>query len=161
MDTDMFGDQRTMIKLHEDGMAPSIIGTDLTVTGNVTSKGAIQVEGEIQGDVYCTSLIIGRQGRISGGITAEDVNVHGRVTGSIRAVNATLQSTAHVEGDIYHQSLKLEHGGFFEGKSLRSEEQVSIFEPTTATAAAKDLTNASGGEADAAKARNAKLQRVA
>ena len=69
-------------------MAPSIIGVDLTVTGNVTSKGAIQVEGEIQGDVYCTTLVIGTQGRISGGVTAEEVNVHGRVVGSIPNGNA-------------------------------------------------------------------------
>ena len=135
-------------------MAPSIIGVDLTVTGNVTSKGAIQVEGEIQGDVYCTTLVIGTQGRISGGVTAEEVNVHGRVVGSIHAINATLQSTAHVEGDIHHQSLKLEHGGFFEDKSLRSDEPMSIFESVPTQ---REPTEAIG---DSAKSRNAKLQRV-
>ena len=34
-------------------MVPSIIGEDLTITGNVTSKGEIQVDGEIQGDIHC------------------------------------------------------------------------------------------------------------
>ena len=152
----MFGDQKTLTQAEGlDDMAPSIIGADLTVTGNITSKGAIQVEGEIQGDVFCTTLVIGTQGRISGGVTAEEVNVHGRVVGSIRAINATLQSTAHVEGDIHHQSLKLEHGGFFEGKSLRSDEPVSIFEGP----AAPQETTKAGSET--AKSSNAKLHRVA
>jgi cytoskeletal protein CcmA (bactofilin family) len=152
----MFGEQKTTIKAEGlDEMAPSIIGADLTVTGNVTSKGAIQVEGEIQGDVYCATLVIGTQGRITGGVTAEEVNVHGRVVGSIRAINATLQSTAHVEGDIHHQSLKLEHGGFFEGKSMRSDEPVSIFENTPNQRSTPETAS------DAGKARNSKLQRVA
>ena len=32
-------------------MVPSIIGEDLTIRGNVTSKGEIQVDGEIEGDI--------------------------------------------------------------------------------------------------------------
>ena len=32
-------------------IVPSIIGEDLMITGNVTSKGEIQVDGEIQGDM--------------------------------------------------------------------------------------------------------------
>jgi hypothetical protein len=32
-------------------MIPSIIGEGLTITGNVASKGEIQVDGEIQGDI--------------------------------------------------------------------------------------------------------------
>ena len=34
-------------------MIPSIIGEGLTITGNVASKGEIQVDGEIQGDIHC------------------------------------------------------------------------------------------------------------
>jgi hypothetical protein len=40
-------------------LVPSIIGEDLMITGNVTSKGEIQVDGEIQGDVQCGSLLLG------------------------------------------------------------------------------------------------------
>ena len=48
-----------------DRMAPSIIGEDLTVTGNVLSKGEVQVDGQIQGDVHCSSLIVGEYLSIS------------------------------------------------------------------------------------------------
>src|SRR4030042_1017335 len=40
-------------------MRPSIIGEDLTIRGNVTSKGEIQVDGEIEGDIRCSSLLLG------------------------------------------------------------------------------------------------------
>ncbi len=52
-------------------MVPSIIGEDLSITGNVTSKGEIQVDGEIQGDINCGSLLLGDKSQVIGG-------VHGR-----------------------------------------------------------------------------------
>lgn len=107
-------------------MAPSIIGEDLTISGNIVSKGDVQVDGEIQGDVYCASLVIGDKGRVLGGVVAEEVIVHGRVDGSIHAVRVTLESTCHVEGDICHKILKLEHGGYFEGGSRRSDDPISV-----------------------------------
>ena len=108
-----------------DRMAPSIIGEDLTVTGNVLSKGEVQVDGQIQGDVHCSSLIVGEKAQITGGIVAEDVVVRGQVMGSIRGVRVTLQSSSHVEGDIFHQSLAIEQGAFFEGKSRRTEDPIA------------------------------------
>lgn len=110
-------------------MVPSIIGTDLNITGNVISKGEIQVDGEIQGDIHCTSLIVGEQAVISGGIVSEDVVIRGKVLGSIRGMRVTLQSNAHVEGDVFHQSLAVEQGAFFEGKSRRSDDPLAGAKP--------------------------------
>jgi cytoskeletal protein CcmA (bactofilin family) len=102
-------------------MVPSIIGEDLTITGNVTAKGEIQVDGEIQGDVHCGSLLLGDKSQVIGGVMAEDIVVRGRVVGSIRGLRVTLQAQSHVEGDIFHQSLAIEQGAYFEGKSRRSD----------------------------------------
>jgi predicted acyltransferase (DUF342 family) len=51
-------------------MVPSIIGEDLTITGNVTSKGEIQVDGEIKGDIHCSSLLLGEKSQVRGEIVA-------------------------------------------------------------------------------------------
>src|SRR6476646_1438883 len=102
-------------------MIPSIIGEGLTITGNVAYKGEIQVDGEIQGDIHCGSLMLGDKAQVVGGIIAEDIVVRGRVVGSIRGLRVTLQAQAHVEGDIIHQSLAIEQGAYFEGKSRRSD----------------------------------------
>jgi cytoskeletal protein CcmA (bactofilin family) len=108
-----------------DRMAPSIIGEDLTVTGNVLSRGEVQVDGQIQGDVHCSSLIVGEKAQITGGIVADDVVVRGQVMGSIRGNRVTLQASSHVEGDVFHKSLAIEQGAFFEGKSRRSEDPIA------------------------------------
>jgi cytoskeletal protein CcmA (bactofilin family) len=106
-------------------MVPSIIGEDLTITGNVTSKGEIQVDGEIQGDIRCSSLLIGDKSQVNGGVVAEDVVVRGHLIGSIRGLRITLQAPSHVEGDIFHQSLAIEQGAYFEGKSRRSDDPLA------------------------------------
>lgn len=106
-------------------MVPSVIGEDLTVEGNVISKGEVQLEGEIKGDVHCASLVIGDKALIEGGVVADDVIVRGKVVGSIRGHRVTLQSSSHVEGDIFHQSLAIEQGAYFEGKSRRSDDPMA------------------------------------
>ncbi len=107
-------------------MAASIIGEDLTVTGNIISKGEVQIEGEIQGDVYCAALTVGDKGRVRGAIVAEDVSVRGRITGSIHALNVTLEPNSHIEGDICHQNMQLEQGSYFEGRSRRADNPLAL-----------------------------------
>src|SRR5678815_1860314 len=102
-------------------MIPSIIGEGLTITGNVASKGEIQVDGEIQGDIHCGSLLLGDTAQVVGGVIAEDIVVRGRVVGSIRGLRVTLQAQSHIEADIVHQSLAIEQGAYFEGQSRRSD----------------------------------------
>ena len=108
-----------------DGAGPSVIGRDLIITGNLVSKGEVRVEGTIQGDVHCNSLVVGDSAHVNGGITAQEVLVRGKVTGSIRAMTISLASSSHMEGDVLHKALAIEQGAFFEGKSRRSEDPLS------------------------------------
>src|SRR5688572_10372746 len=124
-------------------MVPSIIGEDLTISGNVTSKGEIQVDGEIQGDINCGSLLLGDKSQVIGGVIAEDIVVRGRVVGSIRGLRVTLQAQSHVEGDIFHQSLAIEQGAYFEGKSRRSDDPLAEVK-APATSGARSTEKAAG-----------------
>lgn len=105
-----------------DRNAPSVIGPDLTIHGNLVSKGEVQIDGEVQGDIHGTYVVIGEKARITGGIIAEEVVVRGYVMGSLRGKRVMLQSSSHVEGDVFHQALAIEQNAFFEGKSRRSED---------------------------------------
>jgi cytoskeletal protein CcmA (bactofilin family) len=101
---------------------PSIIGPDLVVVGNLVSKGDVQIDGEVQGDVHSSYVMIGEKARLTGSITADEVVVRGQVMGSIRSKRVQLQASSHIEGDIHHSALAIEQGAFFEGKSRRSED---------------------------------------
>jgi cytoskeletal protein CcmA (bactofilin family) len=105
---------------------PSVIGPDLVVTGNLEARGEIQVEGEVQGDIQAGRIVVGERARVTGGLVADEVVVRGSLMGSIRGNTVTLQSTSHVEGDIFHKMLAIEEGAYFEGKSRRSDDPMSV-----------------------------------
>ena len=108
----------------------STIGEDLTITGNVASKGEIHLDGHVRGDVHCGALVLGENSNVEGNVTADDVVIRGCLIGSVRATRLMLQSTSHVEGDLIHQSLAMEQGAFFEGKSRRLENPLSTSQTT-------------------------------
>lgn len=100
----------------------SQIGADLSVIGNLLSKGEVHIDGEIQGDVHAANVVVGESARITGGLVADEVIVRGTVMGSIRGKRVVLQSSSKVEGDIFHSQLAIEQGAFFEGKSRRMDD---------------------------------------
>src|SRR5690606_847396 len=70
-------------------------------------------------------IVIGEGARVTGGIVSEEVVVRGTVEGSIRGRKVMLQAESKVEGDIYHKSLAIEQGAYFEGKSRRLEDPLA------------------------------------
>ena len=129
-------------------MVPSIIGEDLTIKGNVTSKGEIQVDGEIQGDINCGSLLLGDKSQVMGNVIAEHIVVRGRVVGSVRGLRVTLQAQSHVEGDIFHQSLAIEQGAYFEGKSRRSDNPLEEIKNAAGASRSTDKPSGFGSKPD-------------
>src|SRR5512143_2998600 len=106
----MFGSKRTR----------TVIAEGLKIVGSVTAEGLVEVNGQIEGELHCTSLIVSRKAQVTGTITAERVVVDGRVEGPIRGGEVVLKSQAHVVGDIQHQSLAIERGAYFEGRSVQA-----------------------------------------
>lgn len=102
-------------------MPHSLISEDTTVEGNLISKGEIEVLGEVNGDIECTSVTIGESGKLNGKVTAKDVIIDGRLNGSIHSQSVTLRSGCHVEADIHHASLMIDEDAFFEGTVKRSD----------------------------------------
>ena len=52
-------------------------------------------------------------------VAAERVVVDGKVEGPIQGGEVILKSQAHVVGDIHHQSLAIESGAYFDGRSVQ------------------------------------------
>jgi len=105
--------------------APSIISTDLTVTGTLASAGDMQIDGNIEGDIRCANLVVGETASVKGEIVAEEVIVRGRVEGSIRARKVQLCTTCKVDGNILHETFAVESGARFEGNCRHSDDPMN------------------------------------
>ncbi|MGB8710980.1 MAG: polymer-forming cytoskeletal protein [Methyloceanibacter sp.] len=96
----------------------TVIAKGLKIVGSVTAEGLVEVNGHIDGELHCTSLIISRGAQVNGTVAADRIVVDGNVEGPIRGGDVILKSQAHVVGDIQHQTLTLERGAYFEGRSV-------------------------------------------
>jgi cytoskeletal protein CcmA (bactofilin family) len=99
----------------------TVIAEGLTIIGNVSADGAVEVNGQVDGDLHCTSLTVSPKALINGGINARSVVVNGKVEGPISGEDVVLKSHAFVTGDIQAQSLSIERGAHFDGRSLRPD----------------------------------------
>jgi cytoskeletal protein CcmA (bactofilin family) len=108
------------------GAGSSVIGADLVITGNLEAKGEVQIDGEVQGDIRAGRIVIGEQAHVVGALIANEIVVRGNVQGSIRGNQVTFQAASRVEGDVFHKSLAIEQGAFFEGKSRRSDDPMAV-----------------------------------
>ena len=104
------------------GTSPlSIIASDVRIVGDIITDGEMQIDGRVEGDIACKTLVIGQSAHIAGEIKANTVRIHGEVTGKLSADNVIIGRTGRVTGDIYHDSLEIESGAQVEGHFLRKE----------------------------------------
>jgi cytoskeletal protein CcmA (bactofilin family) len=107
----------------------SVIGNDLKIVGvglKIISRGILQVDGEIEGDVQAAEVIIGEKGKVSGMVAGRQIVVRGKVSGVVCGQTVALQASSQVEGDIHHMSLLIEQGALFEGRSRRAQSEADL-----------------------------------
>ena len=78
----------------------TVIAKGLNIVGSVTVEGLVELNGQVEGEIHCTSLIVSRQAQVVGTIQAERVVVDGSVEGPIRGGQVVLKYQAQVVGDI-------------------------------------------------------------
>src|SRR5205809_4070091 len=110
-------------------IACSLIAENVSVDGDLKSEGDVQLDGTLRGDLTVAHLSIGETGQVEGAVSAEAVEVRGRVVGTISAASVKLYATARVDGDITHGQLAVEPGAHFAGRSIKlvtASEQLSL-----------------------------------
>jgi len=105
--------------------APSILGRDITIIGEIRTDGDLQIDGRHEGNITASNITIGEQGAISGEVKAKSVLVRGKVTGKINASLVELAETANVQADIVQDKLTIANGAFFDGKCSRRKQAAS------------------------------------
>ena len=99
-----------------NGATFSVIGTDVSIKGNIEASADLHVDGKVEGDITCASLVQGDQSRIEGVITAETARLSGTVKGTISVRQLVVLKTARIEGDVHYESLTIEQGAHVDGR---------------------------------------------
>ena len=73
--------------------SPSIISSDLTLTGDIVSEGEVHIDGRVDGDIRCRVLLVGVNAQIVGSIQADVAKVHGSIEGQLFARSVFLATS--------------------------------------------------------------------
>jgi len=101
----------------------TILGSDITVEGDLEATADLHLDGRVNGDITCAAFVQGETSEIFGMVVAQNAQVAGRIKGSITAETLVILKTACIEGDVTYGSLSIAQGAQVEGNfSNRSSE---------------------------------------
>jgi cytoskeletal protein CcmA (bactofilin family) len=103
----------------------STFGHGMVITGNVISTGALQIFGQVTGDVHAAQVTICEGARVEGKVVAQETVVQGTFKGVIHGNTVRLASSAVVDGEVFNRVLTIEENALFEGVSRRLEAPIS------------------------------------
>ena len=110
----------------------SLIGGRSEFHGEIVVKGALRVEGRVDGRVNADCVIVSEAAVIKGEVVAQRIVVGGKIEGNLRAQEIVeITASGKILGDIFTNKLSLIKGGEFNGKVEMKmvEKKVSDFEP--------------------------------
>jgi len=93
-----------------DRHIPSILSADMAVTGDFVSKGALEIEGSVEGNITCDTVAVRKNAEVKGNISANHIFIDGKANGMIKGKNILVSPGASVSGVIYYDTLTVKDG---------------------------------------------------
>lgn len=121
----------------------SVIGADILVTGNIEAEVDLHIEGRVQGDVRCATLILGERSSVVGSVYAQRVRVSGTVEGAVETIDLAIEAGAEVKGDVTYSRLRIANGGIIAGKMTHVSIDDEKSAPTKGDASDTDAVDGS------------------
>lgn len=113
----------------------STLSSDLQFDGGISGSGDLQIDGSVKGDVRVGRLIVGETGAVEGNVSADYVEVRGRIVGGISGKQVKLIATAYVDGDITAEQMSIDIGAYFQGRVLQGRREAPAPTPAPRPAA--------------------------
>ena len=97
---------------------PSILSEGFAFRGEIAAKGAIHVEGSLNGQIQVDELTIGSRGQVEGVVTCQSLHIKGKFTGTATCSELIVTSSASVDGHVVYQTLSVQKGASIKGELL-------------------------------------------
>jgi cytoskeletal protein CcmA (bactofilin family) len=94
----------------------SVLGPDIVIKGDLTATKDLHLDGRIDGDIKCATLVQGESSEVAGTVIADSARVAGTIKGSITADVLVVLKSARIDGDISYGTLTVEEGAQVNGK---------------------------------------------
>jgi len=97
---------------------PSILSEGFSFRGEIAAKGAIHVEGALNGQVQVDELTIGARGQVEGVVTCSSLHIKGKFSPTATCDELIVTSSAAVDGHVVYKTLSVQKGASIKGELL-------------------------------------------
>jgi cytoskeletal protein CcmA (bactofilin family) len=97
---------------------PSILSEGFSFRGEINAKGAIHVEGTLNGQIQVNELTIGSKGAVEGVVSCHSLHIKGKFAGTAICHELIVTSSASVDGHVVYQTLSVQKGASIKGELL-------------------------------------------
>jgi len=88
----------------------SVLVSDVKIKGNITEKGSIIIDGEVNGNINAELVETFENSHIKGNIKSKKTFISGKLKGDINSDSVHIRKTADVDGTIKQKTLSIEEG---------------------------------------------------
>jgi cytoskeletal protein CcmA (bactofilin family) len=106
----------------------SFIGHNTQFKGEISSKGTLRIDGNVEGNIQADWIIVGDKAFIKGNATATSIIIGGTVEGNVLAKGLVdVKKKGRIKGDIITSKLTVADGGMVDGRiSMHNEGAIMI-----------------------------------
>ena len=99
-----------------NGATFSVIAADVVIRGNIEATSDLHIDGTIEGDIACASVVQGESSRVEGAVEADSARLSGTVNGTVTVRELVVLRSARIAGDVHYETLTVEQGARLNGR---------------------------------------------
>ena len=111
----------------KSGAADTLITVDTKITGDISFKGVLFVDGHVKGSITAQEgnhslLTVGAQGHVEGEVKVPQVVIYGYIKGDVHTTeHLNLQKESRIEGNVYYNLLQMAMGASVNGQLIKKD----------------------------------------
>ncbi|GEM_PF-5431691 len=96
------------------------IGEGVVIQGTFTVPGKAEIHGTVNGEIKADNLLVGVQGKITGTVTAREMDVLGEINKEIHCEEYLhIRASGMVSGALEYSDMEIDRGGKFAGSMIQ------------------------------------------
>lgn len=105
----------------------TVISDGITLKGDIMGKGAIRIDGKVEGNVELEKgVILGEKAEVTGSIKSTEVVIYGKLIGDLTCKELHIKSSGIIDGNILVNTFSVEMGGKYNGNLKMNSGEINL-----------------------------------
>jgi len=104
----------------------TIIGAGAEMTGDMSFKETMRIDGQFDGNLSGDNLIISASGKVMGDVVANSCVCYGQVVGNMKVEKLQVKQGGKIDGTVSTAILEVESGALLSGEIRQPEKELRL-----------------------------------